>query len=81
MVARIVRDMVKVVDMYDNNVGDPTSTRDWDISLYISGCKPHLMSRPVLWGWVRLKAHFLTNKDIDDKDGDDECGCNEGGVV
>jgi len=26
-------------------VGDPTSTRDKDLSLYISGCKPHPMSR------------------------------------
>jgi len=24
-------------------VGDPTSTRGYDISYYISGCKPHLM--------------------------------------
>jgi len=39
-------------------VGDPTSTRDKDISLYISGCKPHLIE-PVLWGWVRLKVHFV----------------------
>jgi len=39
-------------------VGDPTSTRDEDNSLYISGCKPDL-HEPVLWGWVRLKVHFV----------------------
>jgi len=39
-------------------VGDSTSTRDEDNSLYISGCKPHLIE-PVLWGWVRLKVHFV----------------------
>jgi len=27
------------------NVGDPTSIRDENISLYISGCKPHIMNR------------------------------------
>ena len=26
-------------------IGDPTSTRDENISLYISECKPHPMSR------------------------------------
>ena len=31
------------------SVGDPTSTRDKDISLFISGCKPHFIE-PVLWG-------------------------------
>jgi len=30
-------------------VGDPTSTRDEDISLYISECKPQ-PHEPVLWG-------------------------------
>jgi len=36
----------------------PTSTRDENISLYISGCKPQ-PHEPVLWGWVRLKVHFV----------------------
>jgi len=31
------------------NDGDPTSTRDKDISLYISGCNPQPYE-PVLWG-------------------------------
>ena len=39
-------------------VGDPISTRDENISLYISGWKPHLI-KPVLWNWVRLKIHFV----------------------
>jgi len=30
-------------------VGDPISTRDDDISLYITGCKPQ-PHEPVLWG-------------------------------
>jgi len=41
------------------SVGDPTSTRDYDISLYISEYKPHLFE-PVLWSWVRLKTNSLT---------------------
>jgi len=31
------------------SVGDPTSTRDESLSLYISGCKPQ-PHEPVLWG-------------------------------
>jgi len=31
------------------HVGDPTSTRDESLSLYISGCNPHSYE-PVLWG-------------------------------
>jgi len=31
--------------MGGGGVGDPASTRDEDNSLYISGCKPHLMSQ------------------------------------
>jgi len=30
-------------------VGDPTLTRDEDISLYITGCKPQ-PHEPILWG-------------------------------
>ena len=46
------------VSAWGECVGDPTSTRDKDLSLYISGFKPHLIE-PVLWGWVRLKVHFV----------------------
>ena len=46
------------VSAWGGCVGDPTSTRDYSLSLYISGCKPQ-PHEPVLWGWVRLKVHFL----------------------
>jgi len=36
----------------------PTHTRDEDISLYITRCKPQ-PHEPVLWGWVRLKVYFV----------------------
>jgi len=38
--------------------GDRTLTRYDDNSLYISGCKSHLMSR-FYGSWVKLKVHFV----------------------
>jgi len=49
-----------VVSAWGVCVEDPTSTRDYSLSLYISGCKPQ-PHEPVLWGWVRLKVHFVIN--------------------
>jgi len=40
-------------------VGDLKLTRNKNISLYISGCKPQ-PHEPVSWGWVRLKVHFIS---------------------
>jgi len=34
-----------VLDPFITYHGDHTSTRDYDISLYISGCKSHLISQ------------------------------------
>ena len=53
-------------------VGDPTSPRDYSLSLYISGCKPQSYE-PVLLGWVRLKVHFV----IDFVRGSFYCVCNK----
>jgi len=40
------------------HVGDLTSIKNEDISLYISGCKPQFY-KLVSWNWVRLKVHSV----------------------